>query len=390
MDALRRIDNMKWLGDGDVAQQIRARNWTDTPLGPPDNWPQCLRTALCISLHSSSPVAVYWGEEFITLYNDVCAELIGDRHPNALGMPAADLFSDIWHSIGPIFRAAMATGESGGSRNQPLPLNRDGHLEELRFDFTATPVHDDAGRIRGIFVYSFDITDHLRTTQNLAAEMSELQRLQARQRVLVVELQHRTRNLLAVVRAIASQSLRGRGHDGALDSFLERLSALGRVQGLIGRADERSVKLSDIVWAELEAYAPASRSRLEVHGPDVRLSAHQVQTIALALHELVTNAVKYGALREAEGRLSVTWETWLAARGGQRLALMWKESGVTVSPEAAARRGHGRELIENSLRFSLHADTQLVFGSDGVWCRIEMQVGPGRALLDPARLHANR
>ncbi len=116
-----------------------------------------------------------------------------------------------------------------------------------------------------------------------------------------------------------------------------------------------------------------------------------MQTITLALHELVTNAVKYGALHEPTGRLSVTWETWLAGRGGQRLALLWKESGVPVSREAAARRGHGRELIENSLRFSLHADTQLVFGSDGVWCRIELPVEGGpRTALDPARLQVNR
>jgi two-component system CheB/CheR fusion protein len=205
----------------------------------------------------------------------------------------------------------------------------------------------------------------------------------------VSELQHRTRNLLAVVRAIASHSFVDQVTGGALDGFFERLSSLGRVQGLISRAEGERVQLSDVVRAELEAYAQATRSRLEVHGPTVRLANHQVQVIALALHELVTNAVKYGALQAPQGRLSVTWETWLGAQGQPRLALLWRESGVQMPPHAGNRRGQGRELIENALRFSLHADTQLVFGEDGVWCRIELPVDRRVAdRLDPAQIEA--
>jgi two-component sensor histidine kinase len=374
-----------WLGDGEVAALIRERDWSRSPLGPIQNWPHNLRTALDICLHSSSPVAVYWGSELITLYNDVCAGYIGDRHPNALGMRASDLYYDIWGSVGPVFTTAFHEGISTGSRNQPLPINQDGYYKELRFDFTANPVRDDDGNVAGLLVICFEITDHLRTASALTAEMGELQRMQSHQRLLMAELQHRTRNLLAVVRAIAAQSFEGQIEDAALESFLQRLSALGRVQGLISRAECDRVSLADIVWAELEAYAPSARARLEVHGPTVRLSSHQVQTVALALHELVTNAVKYGALRAAGGRLSITWETWLSANGRQRLALLWRESGVEMPDQALIRRGQGRELIENSLRFSLHAETQLVFSSDGVWCRIELPVegGAGRAALDP-------
>jgi two-component system, chemotaxis family, CheB/CheR fusion protein len=207
--------------------------------------------------------------------------------------------------------------------------------------------------------------------------------------VLVSELQHRTRNLLAVVRAIAAHSFAGQIADCALDGFFQRLSSLGRVQGLISRAEGERVKLADIVRAELEAYGHTARLRLEMHGPTVRLANHQVQVIALALHELVTNAVKYGALQAPEGKLSVTWETWLGAQGRQRLALLWRESGVTMPPHAGMRRGQGRELIENALRFSLHADTQLVFAEDGVWCRIELPVDRrGGDRLDPRQVEA--
>ena len=389
MDARRKNEPQAWLGDSEVAAIMRGRDWSRSPLGPIEHWPGCLRTALGICLHSTSPVAVYWGNELITLYNDVCAQFIGDNHPRALGMPAAELYSDIWGSVGPLLITALTQGVATGSRNQPVPLKHQGSHEEVRFDFTANPIRDENGQVGGVLVFAVDITDHVRTAHALAAEMAELQRLQSQQRVLVAELQHRTRNLLAVVRAIASHSFASCSSKIELTGFFERLSSLGRVQGLISRADGERVKLADIVWAELEAYAHGRRAHLEVHGPTVRLSNHQVQVVELALHELVTNAVKYGALHTPRGRLSITWETWLGAQGRPRLALLWRETGVEMPPPAAIRRGNGRELIENALRFSLHADTQLVFGDDGVWCRIELPLdNRAGTALDPARLEA--
>jgi two-component sensor histidine kinase len=387
MDARRKNKKQGWLGDGEVAAVIRERDWSRTPLGPIDRWPVSLRTALGICLHSTTPVAVYWGSELITLYNDVCAQYVGDQHPRALGTPARVLYADIWETVGPLFMTAFEQGVPTASRNQRVPLKHDGQWEEVRHDFSVNPIHDETGAVAGVMVIAFDITDHVRTARALADEMAELQRLQSQQRVLVSELQHRTRNLLAVVRAIASHSFAGQVPGSALDGFFERLSSLGRVQGLISRSEGERVKLSDIVRAELEAHAQATRSRLEVHGPTVRLANHQVQIVALALHELVTNAVKYGALQAPQGRLSVTWETWLGGQGRQRLALLWRESGVQMPPQAGIRRGQGRELIENALRFSLHADTQLVFGEDGVWCRIELPIDRRVAdRLDPAQI----
>jgi two-component system CheB/CheR fusion protein len=299
------------------------------------------------------------------------------------------LYAKIWPTIGPLLTTAFEQGVPTSSRNQRIPLKHDSRHEEVRHDISVNPIRDENGKVAGLMVLAYDITDHIRTTRALAEEMAELQRLQSQQRVLVSELQHRTRNLLAVVRAIATHSFTGHINGAALDGFFERLSSLGRVQGLISRAEGERVKLADIVRAELEAYAHTTRSRLEVHGPTVRLASHQVQVVALALHELVTNAVKYGALQAPEGRLSVTWETWLCAQGRQRLALLWRESGVKMPPQASIGRGQGRELIENALRFSLHADTQLVFGEDGVWCRIELPVDRrGADRLDPAQIGA--
>jgi two-component system CheB/CheR fusion protein len=98
-----------------------------------------------------------------------------------------------------------------------------------------------------------------------------------------------------------------------------------------------------------------------------------VQNCALALHELTTNAVKYGALKDETGQLSVTWEL-IRAEGGRHLALNWIETGVAVAPETVTRSGYGRELIEQALAYSLGGRTQYALEPGGVRCRIELPV----------------
>ena len=343
-----------WLGGSVMGALIGARDWSDTALGRLDCWPPSLRMALGICLNAVAPIGVCWGPELRVLYNDAWRAMLGDRHPHALGTPALELFREIWDVLGQPLDAAARRGEAASLRDQRLQLIRDGALRTCAFDFTLNPILDDSGDVQGVFI--------------IASETTE----QTQQRVLVAELQHRTRNLLAVVRAIASQTFGRRADGTALPAFIDRLTSLARVQGLPGCVEGERVKLVDIIRAEVEPFQKSHRSRIEMHGPDVRLSSHQVQAVALAVHELLTNAIKYGALQSPAGRLSVTWETWSAGHGGPRLALTWKESGVTMPADAAARRGQGRELIENALRFSLRAETQLVFGADGVWCRIEL------------------
>jgi PAS domain S-box-containing protein len=251
------------------------------------------------------------------------------------------------------------------------------------------PVRDEHGTILEWIGCARDIDERKRSEMALVADVSTLLRDQSHQRLLVAELQHRTRNLLSVVRIIASQTFGRQDNEAPLSSFLDRLGSLSRVQGLLSRRDRERVNLADVVHAELEPYNNLHRSRIEVHGPDVRLSYQQVQLMALAIHELFTNALKYGALKEPTGQLSITWESWSAGNGKPRLAITWKESGIVMPAGEPLRRGQGRELIENALRFSLRAETQLVFRPSGVWCRIELPLetthpdalDPGRAFL---------
>ena len=134
--------------------------------------------------------------------------------------------------------------------------------------------------------------------------------------MLVAELHHRTRNLLAVVQSIALQTLRTSASlEGFGDEFESRLEALSRVQGLLARADREAVDLRALVEAELGAHGDggADPGKVRVEGPPVALPAGSAQTLALALHELATNAVKYGALEAARGQAGGD----LGRRGGR-------------------------------------------------------------------------
>lgn len=203
-----------------------------------------------------------------------------------------------------------------------------------------------------------------------SADVHEMRSLQDRQQVLLSELQHRTRNLLALVQAIARQTLRSSASlaDFARE-FESRLGALSRVQGLLARADQSPIDLQQILAAELDAHGGA---RAEIAGPSVELEPIAAQALALALHELATNAVKYGALHQPQGKLSVAWKVD-KDQGQPRLVLEWLETAVIMPPPSSSgRKGYGRELIERALPYQLNATTHLEFTPHGVRCTIEM------------------
>jgi two-component system CheB/CheR fusion protein len=197
--------------------------------------------------------------------------------------------------------------------------------------------------------------------------VTSLTEAEARQQVLISELQHRTRNLLAVVQSIALQTL---GRSDEVDAFSDRLAALGRLQGIVGMTAQGEVNLQEIVQLEIDAIDVKGENKITISGPSVPLRLEAAQAFALALHELATNALKYGALKLEAGQLDIAWR--IEGRGHQRrLILNWNESGLPHPPETT-RYGYGRELIEKALTFTLKARTQLRFEADGVRCRIEV------------------
>jgi len=171
-----------------------------------------------------------------------------------------------------------------------------------------------------------------------------------------------------VIQSIAQQTLPA---DPALHTFRNRLAALGRLQGLVGEADGSLVNLDEIVRLEFSALGMADSERISIEGPVVPLGVSNVQTIALALHELATNAVKYGALKDESARLDVRWLVEADQDGGEYLAIDWNEQGVNRVPDSS-KVGFGRQLIEKALNYTLKARTELRFNQDGISCRIEI------------------
>ncbi len=196
--------------------------------------------------------------------------------------------------------------------------------------------------------------------------------------VTVTELQHRTRNLIGVVEAIALRTMDETGPGVAfLHAYSNRLLALSRVQGLLSQVGEERVTIREVIEMELHALgAVVSGDRVRIEGPDVALRKSAVQTMALAIHELATNAHKYGALSNGAGELSVRWTTYRQEGKERRLLLEWIECGVAVKlADGVATTqggGYGRELIEKALPYALKARTRYELGAHSLRCTIDL------------------
>jgi PAS domain S-box-containing protein len=194
-----------------------------------------------------------------------------------------------------------------------------------------------------------------------------------KQRVLIAELQHRTRNLLAVVQSISEQTMRTAGSfEDFKTRFNRRLGALSRVQGILSRADDEPITIGALVGMELEALGAAGRGEVELAGPHVLLRKSTAQIFSLAIHELATNALKYGALAKKGARLAVRWRIEGTEQDG-RVLLEWIEDGIAaVLPTDSGRRSYGRALIEEALPYSLSARTTYELDEDSLRCVISL------------------
>jgi PAS domain S-box-containing protein len=209
-----------------------------------------------------------------------------------------------------------------------------------------------------------------------STDIHELRGLKESQDVLLAELQHRTRNLLSMVQAIARRSARSSTSiEGFVSDFELRIRALSRAESLLPAAGRGTIDIRKLIDAELAAHVETSGSeRIVIEGNEVGIPVASAQVVALGLHELSTNAVKHGSLHDPNGRLNISWS--LVDEGSARvLHLTWRESGVAMPPESARRRkGYGTELIGRALPYQLGASTKIDFLGDGVLCEIRIPV----------------
>ncbi|HEY9909565.1 MAG TPA: ATP-binding protein [Thermosynechococcaceae cyanobacterium] len=138
-------------GDSEMAKLMRSHDWSQTTLGSPSDWAQSLRSALSICLNSRFPIAIYWGQDSILLYNDAWRPIVGNKHPWALGRSGHEVWSEIWDNIGPELAGVLATGEGTFHQDELLAMHRFGYTEECFFEYTFNPIQGQSGVIEGVF-----------------------------------------------------------------------------------------------------------------------------------------------------------------------------------------------------------------------------------------------
>jgi two-component system CheB/CheR fusion protein len=257
-------------------------------------------------------------EERLRRFGEASSDVLWIRHAETLQW---EYLSPAFEAIYGVSREAALTGDTL-RRWTELILPEDcehalGHIQRVRngervgFEYRIVrPVNGEVRWVRNTDFPLLDESGRVGRIGGVGRDITEEKETAERMQVMVVELQHRTRNLIAVVRSIASQTMAQTGPTGAFqDEFFDRLAALSRVQGLLSRSDEEPITLDALIRTELEALGAmdGAADRVRLEGPNVRLRNTIVQTLALALHELATNARKYGALSNGDGQLGVTW-----------------------------------------------------------------------------------
>lgn len=165
------------LGGGKMGELIRTHDWESTKFGSPATWPQSLKSALSICLHSSFPTAIYWSEDFCLLYNDAWASIPGDRHPYALGRPAQTVWSDIWDVIGPQLETVVTQAEGLSAFDQLLLMKREADICETYWNYSFTPIRGEQGEVAGVFNQGHETTDRVLGERKRQADSLRQQRM---------------------------------------------------------------------------------------------------------------------------------------------------------------------------------------------------------------------
>jgi PAS domain S-box-containing protein len=211
---------------------------------------------------------------------------------------------------------------------------------------------------------------HLKRLWGIQRDITDRKQAEEQRTLLIHELNHRVKNTLATVQSIASQTLRNAPTMRDAKEALEgRLIALARAHDVLTRESWEGAELKEIVGQALAPYGSLGENRLHVSGPEIRLTPRIALALAMALQELATNAVKYGALANATGEIRITWNVE-PARPSPRLHLRWEESGGPPV-QAPSRRGFGSRLIERSLSQELNGIARIEFRPTGIVCTVD-------------------
>jgi PAS domain S-box-containing protein len=233
---------------------------------------------------------------------------------------------------------------------ETIRRRKDGTL--LDISLTISPVKNASGKIVGASKIARDITDS--------------KRMEEQRSLLIAELSHRVKNTLATVISIARQSFANSDSPEARQSFNARIRGMAQTHSRLAEANWSGVSLQTLISDELAPYRREDGQNVQADGPCVVLNARAALTLGMAIHELATNAAKYGALSVKQGKLDISWRLDRDA-----LQIEWTESGGPAV-KVPSRSGFGRLLIERALASDLRGDVRLEFAPEGLRCMISV------------------
>lgn len=303
----------------------------------------------CIYMNRAAEQLTGWTLAEVLARDCPLHDIVHHTYPDGRPFPLAECAID------------RAFPENNQERGEEVFIHRDGHFFPV--GFTASPIRDDATNIIGTIIEVRDISE-----EKAAAE---------RQRLLINELNHRVKNTLATVQSIAAQTFRGQTDQPTRQLFDARMAALSNAHNVLVEDNWESASLRSVIERALAPHllAEVDLERFRLEGPDARLHPKVAVTLAMALHELMTNAAKYGALSVPEGRVAVTWSLQELEDGREQLDLGWEErSGPTVAPPT--RKGFGSRLIERQLPMEFDGTAKITYAPTGVTCQMQLPLTP--------------
>ena len=351
---------------GVMADQIRAYPWHTTSLGPIETWPASLLTTLRIVLASKQTMCFWWGRELISFHNDTYIPILGQRADRALGRPFTEVWADVWDGVLPFVQEALA-GRSTWMEDLPLVMTRNGYEEETWWTFSYSPLYDDHGAVAGLLNIVTETTKSVKDRMALSASyirasehLKERERYEDELRLLNGELAHRMKNTLAMTTSIVSQTLKDVPFaDDVRRGILGRITALSKAQDLLTATSWAAADLRTVIDLALAPHVDHPE-RFRLTGENLELTTQRALSLALSVHELATNAIKYGALREPAGRVGISWTVV-----GDTFSFEWKEEfGPDIS--VPAKTGFGSRILRYATPAAFSGQADLHFETDGL------------------------
>jgi PAS domain S-box-containing protein len=307
----------------------------------------------------NSPITVLEQDEALR-YTWAYNPPLGLTAAEMVGRTEADFFAE--ESLKDVQALKRSAMDSAQPRRAEVRIEVGGR--EGWFDLRVEPVEIADGR-RGLIATSTDVTARRRNEAHL--------------RMLMREMNHRAKNILAMVAGIVRQTARAFDVPPGFDERLgERLASLASAHDVLASQNWRGADLREVLVGQLRHQLDAYGDRITVEGPDVILPAEAAHYVGLALHELGSNAVKHGALAQDDGRVAVRW-TITPAEGGQVLDLEWREANPAIQAGAPGRAGFGSTILKSLVARALGGRSEMAFEPEGFVWRLHAVLPPPEA-----------